>query len=101
MTNENIKLEGLSAKEVWEALYNKELNSKKSILEYIELTKVLKKDNVDSKQIQETYNFIYDSIDKMGDAIKVNTNMFLKNQLKAQLGKYVKDIAPKPINYFI
>nr|WP_207753619.1 hypothetical protein [Clostridium paridis] len=101
MIDENIKLDGLSAKEVWEALYNKELNSKKSILEYIELTKVLKKDNVDSKQIQETYNFIYDSIEKMGDAIKVNTNLYLKNQLKAQLGKYVKNIDPKPVNYFI
>lgn len=101
MIDENIKLEGLSAEAIWEALYNKELNSKKNILEYIEITKILKKDDVDSKQIQDTYNLIYDSIDKMGNTIKVNTNMFLKNQLKAQLGKYVKDKDPKPVNYFI
>ena len=40
---ENISLENLSAEEIWEKLYNKELNCKKNILEYIDITKILKK----------------------------------------------------------
>ena len=37
----------------------------------------------------------------MGSTIKTNTVMYLKNQLKAQLGKLVKEKDPKPVNYFI
>lgn len=104
-TNNNIEeksinFEGLNANEIWEALYNKELNCKKNILEYIEITKVLKSDDVKSEQIQDTYNLIYTSIDKM-DNIKPNTVMHLKNQLKAQLGKHVEDRDPKELNHFI
>jgi hypothetical protein len=94
-------LSGLNAKEVWRVLYNKELNTKKNILEYIEIAKVLKKEDTPSEMIQDTYNFIYNSIEEMSSIIKVNTKMYLKNQLKAQLGKYVKEKDPKPINHFI
>lgn len=99
-TEENIKLEGLSADEIWTLLYNKELNCKKNILEYIEITKILKS-NSGTGQIVETYEFIYNSIEDMGSNIKPNTAMYLKNQLKNQLGKYVKEKDPKPVNYFI
>lgn len=99
--NKVINFEGLSAEEIWEALYNKELNCKKNILEYIEITKILKSDDVKSSQIQDTYTLIYKSIDKMNDTIKPNTIMHLKNQLKAQLGKHVEDKDPKEINHFI
>jgi hypothetical protein len=91
----------LDAKSIWSLLYNKELNSKKNILEYIELTKVLKNENISPEQIQDTYNLIYNSIDDLGTIIKINTNMYLKNQLRAQLGKYVKERDPKPINHFL
>lgn len=97
----NKNLEGLRAKEIWEVLYNKELNCKKNILEYISITKVLKAGNITSEQIQDTYVLIYNSIDEMKDVIKPNTIMYLKNQLKAQLGKYVKEKDPQPINHFI
>lgn len=97
---ENIKLEGLSAEEIWTLLYNKELNCKKNILEYIAITKILKNSN-GTGQIEETYEFIYNSIEEMGSNIKPNTAMYLKNQLKNQLGKYVKDKDPKPVNHFI
>lgn len=99
--NKIINFEGLSAEEIWEVLYNKELNCKKNILEYIEITKILKSDDVKSSQIQDTYTLIYKSIDKMNDTIKPNTIMHLKNQLKAQLGKHVEDKDPKEINHFI
>jgi hypothetical protein len=93
--------EGLDSKEIWKALYGKELNCKKNILEYISITKVLKQDNVSSELMQGTYTFIYNSIEKLGNIIKVNTKMYLKNQLKAQLGKYVREKDPIPTNYFI
>lgn len=97
----NTELEGLTAAEVWEKLYNKELNSKKTILEYIEITRVLKKGNVSEEQIQDTYNYIYEHIEGLKDLIKPNTMMYLKNNLKAQLGKYVKEKDPKAVNHFI
>ena len=97
----NDKFEGLTAYEIWEKLYNKELGSKKSILEYIEITKVLKKGNASEEQITDTYNYIYAKIDSLKDSIKPNTIMYLKNALKSQLGKYVKEKDPKPINHFI
>lgn len=98
---ENISLENLSAEEIWEKLYNKELNCKKNILEYIDITKILKKENIEPEKIQETYNLIYDSIDKMAADIKPNTIMYLQNELKAQLGKYVVIKEPKIENTFI
>ncbi len=101
MMEEIIVLEGLSAKEIWEKIYNKELDCKKNVLDYIEKMRMIKKSNADEEQIQDTYNFIYDSIDAMADKIKPNTIMYLKNQLKAQLGKYVSIKDPKKENGFI
>lgn len=98
---EKIILEGLNGEEIWEKLYNKELNCKKNILEYIDITKVLIKEKADIYQIESTYNFIYNSIDKMSDQIKPNTIMYLQNQLKAQLGKYVSIKEPKIESTFI
>lgn len=98
-TNENIA--AMSAREAWTVLYGKELNTKKNILEYIEIVKVLKQQEVPEDKVQETYNFIYNSIEGLGPDVKVNTKMYLKNQLKAQLGKLVKDKDPKPVNHFI
>ncbi|HYE11723.1 MAG TPA: hypothetical protein VEF53_16280 [Patescibacteria group bacterium] len=95
------QLEGLTASEIWEKLYDKELNSKKHILEYIDITRVLKKNNASEDQIQATYNYIYDHIEGLKDSIKPNTMMYLKNSLKSQLGKYVKEKDPRPVNHFI
>lgn len=90
--------EGLTAAEIWERLYNKELNTKKNILEYIDITKILK--NTNEEQIKDTYNYIYENIEKLKDVVKPNTMMYLKNNLKSQLGKYVKEKDPKPVNSF-
>jgi hypothetical protein len=95
------EFEQLTASEIWERLYNKELNSKKNILEYIDITRVLKKGNVNEQQIKDTYNYIYESIEELKDSIKPNTMMYLKNSLKTQLGKYVKEKDPMPVNHFI
>lgn len=96
-----VDLKGLNAKEIWSNLYNKELNCKKNVLEYIAMTKVLKNGNASDQQIQEVYNFIYRSIDEMASTIKPNTMMFLKNELKAQLGRLVHQKDLKPKNRFI
>jgi hypothetical protein len=97
----NNQLVGLNAAEIWKTLYNKELSSKKNILEYIDITRVLKGGTVKEEQIKDTYNFIYDHIESLKDLVKPNTLMYLKNNLKSQLGKYVKEKDPKPVNHFI
>ena len=97
---ESLMIKGLDGQEIWEKIYGKELNSKKNILEYIEMTRILKKDP-DIFQIESTYNFIYQKIDDMADKIKPNTIMYLKNALKSQLGKFVYDKDPKIENNFI
>lgn len=98
--NEN-RFEGMNAEQIWVELYGKELNSKKTILEYVELTGVLKKQNASESQLEETYNFIYGKIEGMKELIKPNTAMYLKNRLKAQLGKYVAEKDPVPKDEFI
>jgi hypothetical protein len=100
MMNEN-RFEGLTSEQIWSELYNKELNSKKTILEYIEITGILKKQDANEKQLEDTYNFIYGKIDDLREVIKPNTAMYLKNRLKAQLGKYVAEKDPMPKNEFI
>lgn len=91
----------MTAEETWKDLYNKELNCKKNILEYIEITKVLKKENESIEVITETYNYIYNSIENLRENIKPNTMMYLKNKLKSELGKYVIVMDPKEENHFI
>ncbi|WP_297423820.1 hypothetical protein [Clostridium sp.] len=98
---ENLSLENLSAEEIWQNLYNKELNCKKNILEYIDIARILKKGEADPEKIQDTYNFIYDNIEKMSDKVKPNTIMYLQNELKNQFGKYVVEKDPKEESAFI
>lgn len=98
---DTVLINNLGPEELLNELYGKKLNSKKTILEYIELTRVFKQEDVDPCKIQETYNYIYESIEGIGSTIKPNTMMHLKNQLKSQLGKLVKDKDPKKENSFI
>lgn len=81
------EIKSLNSKELLDKLYGKELNTKKNILEYIELTRVLKEEGTPKELIDGTYNLISDSIDNMKVNAKPNTIMFLKNQLKGQLGR--------------
>lgn len=101
MNKENLNLEGLTAGEIKEQLLGKELNTKKNILEYIDIIKVFKGEVLTGEQMQETYNLIYSSIEDMISVVKTNTIMFLKNQLKGALGKYVQDKDPKTVDSFI
>lgn len=100
--NKEINLQGLNGEEVYEALYNKELNTKKNVLEYIDILKVLKKsEEIDYDQMQSVYDFVYENINKMHESIKPNTIMYLKNELKKQIGKFVYNKEPDKVNYFI
>ena len=98
---ENLQFENLNGEEIWEKLYNKELNTKKNILEYIEVTGILLKEKVDIYAIESTYNFIYMKIDKMANTVKPNTIMFLQNKLKEKLGRYVSMKDPKVQSTFL
>lgn len=94
-------LKELTGKEILNELCGKELNSKKNILEAIEKIKPLAKEGLESDKIQEIYNVIYKSIEEMNTIVKANTIMYLKNQLKSALGKFVENKDPKEMNYFL
>ena len=91
----------MTGKEILNEIYEKELNSKKNILEAIEKVKPIAKEELESDKIQEIYTIIYKSIEEMNTIVKANTIMYLKNQLKSALGKFVEDKDPKEINYFL
>ena len=98
---EENNLKELTGKEILNELCGKELNSKKNILEAIEKIKPLAKEGLESDKIQEIYNVIYKSIEEMNTIVKANTIMYLKNQLKSALGKFVENKDPKEMNYFL
>lgn len=98
---EVINIQGLNGEEVWRKLYNKELTTKKNVLEYIDKLRVVKKGDIDYDQMQSIYNFLYEKIEEMHINIKPNTIMFLKNELKKQIGKYVFEKEPNKLNHFI
>lgn len=100
MMEEN-NLKELTGKEILDKLFGKELNSKKNILEVIEIIKPLAKEGLEADKIQEIYTIIYKSIEEMNTIVKANTIMYLKNQLKSGLGKYVENRDPKETNYFL
>mgnify|MGYP000994600586 CR=1 FL=1 len=77
----------IEGKEILNKLFNKELNSKKNILEAIEIIRPLAKEELKGEKLQEIYNIIYNSIEDMNTIVKANTIMYLKNQLKSALGK--------------
>lgn len=91
----------ISAEELLQRIYGKSLERKKTVLEYIEIVKVLRNPQVNKDKVQETYNLIYDSIDKMNGKVKTNTVIYLMNALKSQLGKFVSDKDPKKEHGFI
>ena len=101
MEENNLNFKEFTGKEILDKLLGKELNSKKNILEAIEIIKALAKDGLESDKIQEIYTIIYKSIEEMNKVVKANTIMYLKNQLKSGLGKYVENKDPKEINYFL
>lgn len=91
----------MTGKEILNEIYEKKLNSKKNILEAIEKVKPIAKEELESDKIQEIYTIIYKSIEEMNTIVKANTIMYLKNQLKSALGKFVEDKDPKEMNYFL
>ena len=101
MEENNLNLKELTGKEILDKLLGKDLNSKKNILEAIEIIKPLAKEGLESEKTQEIYTIIYKSIEEMNKVVKANTIMYLKNQLKSGLGKYVENKDPKEINYFL
>ena len=101
MTLNSNEINNLTALELLEKIYGKKLDCKKNILEYIDLVKILKQEDVSEEKVQETYNLIYNSIEEISGTVKLNTIMHLKNQLKSQLGKLVKEKEPKEEHKFI
>lgn len=81
----------LSAEELFNELQGKPLNTKKNILEYIEAVRKLAKKELEPEQVKETYNFIDAQIELLGSEIKVNTLVYLKNELRNALGKFTPE----------
>ena len=81
--------EGYSAEEIFTALGAKPLTTKKNILEYMEVIRQLAKDGMQEAEVKKVYEWIETQIDAMGNEIKVNTLVYLKNELRNHLGKYM------------
>lgn len=63
----------LTSEEILNNILAKELNSKKNILDAIEKTKPLLKEELSKEKAQEIYTIIYNSIEKMNTVVKANT----------------------------
>ena len=81
--------EGYSAEEIFNALEAKPLNTKKNILEYIQVIRKLAKDDLQEAEVKKVYEWIEKQIEALGQEIKVNTMVYLKNELRTNLGKFV------------
>lgn len=82
---------GLSAEEIFKTLGGKPLQTKKSILEYIETIRKLAKSELTQEQVKESYLFIDVQIEALASDIKVNTMVYLKNELRNKLGKFAPE----------
>lgn len=82
---------GLSAEEIFKTLGGKPLQTKKSILEYIDTIKKLSKADLTKEQVKECYLFIDVQIEALANDIKVNTMVYLKNELRSKLGKFAPE----------
>ena len=67
---------------------NPVLKTKKEILAYIDALKAQVKLGMAEETLQEQYAHIEGQIMAMGDSVKANTIVYLKNELKTKLGKY-------------
>ncbi len=83
-----VDLKTLSAEELLEKVYGKPLTTKKNILEYIDVIKKLSKETLDVNSTKASYKLIEEAISQMSEQVKPNTIVFLKNELKAKLGKF-------------
>ena len=82
---------GLSAEEIFKTLGGTPLKTKKSILEYIDIIKKLAKSELTQEQVKESYLFIDVQIEALANDIKVNTMVYLKNELRSKLGKFAPE----------
>lgn len=80
--------EGYSAEEIFNVLEAKPLNTKKNILEYIDQIRKLAKEELQEAEVKKVYEWIEKQIEAMGQDIKVNTMVYLKNELRTKLGKF-------------
>lgn len=100
-TEENIILSNLDANGILDTLYGNNLKSKKNVLDFTAMVKA-NHEKLTSNQLQQVYNLIWESINEMSSQIKPNTIMYLKNELKSNLGKYVEIKEPQSkVNYFL
>lgn len=86
LTDEQLKV--LNAEELLEGVHGQPLETKKSILEYMDKIKQLSKTVLEEEQLKDTYSLIEEAIKAMSDKVKPNTIVYLKNELKTKLGKY-------------
>lgn len=82
---------GLSAEEIFNTIGAKPLKTKKSILEYIDIIRKLAKSELTQEQVKESYLFIDVQIEALANDIKVNTMVYLKNELRSKLGKFAPE----------
>lgn len=82
---------GYSPEEIFNALEAKPLQTKKAVLDYIEIIRKLAKEGMQEAETKKVYEWIENQIEAMGQDIKVNTMIYLKNELRNKLGKYAPE----------
>lgn len=80
--------EGYTAEEIFNELEAKPLNTKKNILEYIDQIRKLAKEGMQEAEVKKVYEWIEKQIEAMGQNVKINTMVYLKNELRTKLGKF-------------
>lgn len=80
---------------------SKKLDSKNNLLDYLDTVRKLKAGCLSDLQLQETYNYIEQWIEKLKGSVKPNTVLYLKKVLNEKLGRYVPSKTVKQENQFL
>lgn len=76
------------------------LNTKKNILAYIDYIKQQSKAGLEENQVMQSAEYIEAQIMAMSEKVKANTIVYLKNELRSKLGKFMNSV-PIEDNAFI
>ena len=99
MINESLYDE-IVVEKIWQESGIGVLDTKKNILAYIDYVKKQSKEGVEEDHIRQSAEYIEAKIMAMSEKVKANTIVYLKNELRSKLGKFMSS-TPIEDNAFI